>query len=82
MGDIEEDISELHKWVAAHDARSKELWRSQQSLNRRMEVTMERLELRTTSIEKKIIWFCGAAAGIGAVIGTLLPQILLKLGGG
>lgn len=81
-------VQALKLWEVEHDARINAKWERQEEENDevvdKMAVIHDRISAtnkRVSSIEKKIIWFCGIAAGVGAVIGTSLPQLLQKLGG-
>ena len=67
-------------WVAEHDARINQYWKTQWRRNDSFHREIHRVRERVGRVEGKVIWASGAAAAFGAMIGTL--PLLLKLLGG
>ena len=62
-------------WCAAHEARCTAYWNEQQRHNDRLETRMQDQDRRLTAVEKRVIWFTGAAAGIGSIIGAIIANL-------
>jgi len=57
------------RWMSEHDGRINTLWKQQHETNKEYGV-------RLTSMEKKVFWFAGFAAAIGAAVPTVIAFIL------
>ena len=75
-----ETLADVKTWIADHDGRIDAYWDAQHALNSDNEERFKALDTRLTSMEKRVIGFSGAAAGIGALVGTLI-SVWLRLGG-
>jgi hypothetical protein len=74
------DNREINEWIAAHNAEIKAWWKEQWRCNRQCDENMERLSNRLRAVENRVVWFCGMAAGLGALLGTGLVS-LIQTGG-
>ena len=69
-----QSLEDVIVWVIDHDSRIDVWWEQQHVWNARMEQKMDRISLRLTALEKRVMWLSGAAAAIGALIGNLLGR--------
>ena len=73
-------LEDVIRWAIEHGTREEVLWENQGDWNERTTTKLASVDRRLTALEKRVIWFTGAAAGVGAMIGTLL-QGALSIGG-
>jgi len=73
------DLAGVKEWIAEHDGRTNAWWSAQHKLNEDNEEDMKAVLSRITSVERKVIWFTGLAAGLGALIGTSIVQIVTRV---
>lgn len=69
-----ESIEDAARYIYSHEAKIDAWWEEQHKLNVLGRVRFEALEHRVSSVEKRVIWASGAAAGAGAVLGSLLKS--------
>lgn len=69
-------IEDIKIWIADHDGRIDAYWDEQHRWNSKMEDVIESIGLRLTSVEKKIMWFAGASAAVGSVVGAFVANTL------
>ncbi len=72
-----ESIEDIRVWIADHGGRSSELWRQQEAAHAKMERRMQDTEHRLSTLEKRMMWVSGVAAGFGGLLGALLPSLQL-----
>jgi len=66
------NAEELTNWAAEHDGRINAWWKAQHSWNDKVEQKMYTFDDRLVSAEKKVYWFAGLWAAIGALAGGLI----------
>lgn len=71
-----ESIEDIKIWIADHDGRIDAWWVQQHSWNKSMEGNTRSCETRLTALEKKVMYFSGASAAFGSVIGALIANAL------
>ena len=71
-----ETLHDVKMWIAEHDGRIEAWWDAQREHNRECDAQLLSLERRFTALEKRVVWFAGAAAGLGAVLGPFLKAWL------
>jgi hypothetical protein len=77
-----EDLDDALRWIIAHEARVTEYWRQRWRMNN--QARDERLDMRKRidKLEQKLVWIAGLAAGVGAVLGSGLTEVLPNMLGG
>jgi hypothetical protein len=75
-----EDIEDVKQWIAEHDGKITAFWNQQHDWNKVVDVSFRDIYGRINSLEKKIMWFAGAGAAIGAIVGALLPKLISVIG--
>jgi len=68
--DLEAKVAAMQLWVAEHDGRIEAWWEAQREWNAKMETQVIGLTQRLTAVEKRMMWWAGAAAGAGGWIGS------------
>lgn len=76
-----ESLDDVRLWIADHDGRIDQLWSSQLKWNDKIDLSFLDVNRRLTSLEKRVIYMAGAAAGVGSVAGAVLPYLVGVLGG-
>ncbi len=71
-----ETLEDVKIWIADHDGRIDQLWSDQHRWNEKAEHKIGQLDNRVNSLERRVMWFSGAAAAIGAFAGVFLQNIL------
>lgn len=71
-----ESIEDIKIWIADHDGRIDAWWEQQHGWNRVMEADSRNRDTRLTALEKKVMYFSGASAAFGSVIGALIANAL------
>jgi hypothetical protein len=70
-----DSLDDVKHSVIGHHAADKIRWENQKAWNQVFELKVDHLDQRLTSMEKRVMWFSGAAAAIGALLGTLFRGI-------
>jgi hypothetical protein len=73
-----DSLEDAASWIHAHDGRIDAWWDMQHALNKDNASRFTSLEKRMQSVEYRVIWAAGLAAGFGATI----SGGLMKLFGG
>ena len=68
----EDECARQGKWIAGHDAEITEKWKNQDSRTRNCITWQHDIEIRLTSLEKRVLLLCASAAFIGGGTGPLL----------
>ena len=71
-----ETIDDVKAWIAEHDGRIDAWWYSQHKLNEKMEDRMDCYSRRLHIVEKRMMFWAGAAGAIGAFLGGLIPRLM------
>lgn len=66
---LEIKLVDISRWQAEHDGRINAWWEEQFRTNKDHS---ERLR----SLESKVMWFSGFAAGVGAILGSVITKFL------
>ncbi len=66
-----ETLDDVKMWIAEHDGRITAWWDQQHKWNGNMDLKCEAMNKRLTAVEKRVIFFSGFAAAVGALIGNL-----------
>lgn len=69
-----ETLDDVRLWIAEHDGRINAWWRTQKDWNARTDDRLADCARRITVVERRIIYFAGFSAGIGALLGGVLPH--------
>ncbi|MCP3977224.1 MAG: hypothetical protein GY720_22270 [bacterium] len=69
-------LSAIEQWQAEHDGRINAWWEAQHGYNARMDASLAEYSRRLTGLERKVIFFSGAASAIGAIAGALAGAFL------
>jgi hypothetical protein len=75
-----ESLEDAARYIYTHEGKINAWWDAQHRLNVLYRHRFEALEIRISSVEKRVIWASGVAAGLGAVFGSLL-QVFFAVGG-
>jgi len=67
---LEQEVTRLKLWVAEHDGRIEAWWANQHAWNEKIEERLCDLALRLSAVEKRMMWWAGAAAGAGGWMGS------------
>ncbi len=62
------NVDDLLSWAPYHEGKSEAWWTEQHDMNKD-------IQARVRSLEKRVIYFSGFAAGAGALIGTGLAAL-------
>ena len=73
---LEERIRELELAQAEQHGRGEERWTAQHLMNDQLSVTIRDHERRLVALEKRVMYFVGAAAAFGALIGGGASSLL------
>jgi len=68
--DMEKELEAIKLWVAEHDGRIEAWWVNQRSWNEKVEERLSDLTIRLSAVEKRMMWFAGAAAATGGWLGS------------
>ncbi len=71
-----ETLNDMKVWIADHDGRIDAYWEAQHIWNKKIEIEFKDFGLRISSCEKKIMYFAGAAAALGSVVGAFVANTL------
>ena len=71
-----EELSDLIAWIHDHDGRIDAYWANQHDWNGKIELRLDRFDVRMTAVEKRIMWFAGAAAATGSLVGAVITKLL------
>ncbi len=82
MPDLEERITACEHWAAAHDGRINAYWEGQFKWNKEMKIEMRAMGSRVTALERRVVYFAGAAAALGAFLSGGVPTVLKLFTGG
>lgn len=63
---------DVKAWCIRHAAQSGELWIQQKEWNHNVEKLCREISSKINTIDRRVMWMSGAAAGIGAVLGTVV----------
>lgn len=63
-----ETLPQAAAWIAQHGGEIDVKWEHQESLNKKMESTLDRIEIRISSLNTRIAWGTGAAVALGGVL--------------
>lgn len=66
-----ENIEDVRVWAAEYSTKQK----VEEAARMRMDIRTEKLEIRVTALEKRLIFVSGVAAGVGALFGTFLERV-------
>ena len=66
------NLEDVIHWIQDHDGRIDAYWEQQHKWNARIETQMGEVYTRLTAIEKRVVFFAGAAAAAGALIGNFV----------
>lgn len=64
-------IEDVRVWVASHSARQEAACEARAAVA----VRVEKLEIRVTALEKRVMFASGMAAAAGALLGTFLERV-------
>lgn len=64
-----ETLEDVRLWIADHDGRIDQLWQQQHRIN-------DRTESRVSALERRVIFWAGAAAAAGSILGPLLGRLV------
>lgn len=67
-----ETLENVQHWIYDHDARIDAWWEEQHRRNRSVDDRLDGITKRLSALERRIMWFCGAASAIGGIVGALL----------
>ena len=70
-----DDIEDIKQWIAGHDARCEESWCHQRSWNEKMDDRVDGVGQRVSAIERKVMFWAGAAAAGGGLVGTIVAKV-------
>jgi hypothetical protein len=70
-----DDTEDIKQWIAGHDARCEELWAHQRGWNEKTEKMIGDCTSRLSSIERKVMFWAGAAAAGGGLLGTIVAKV-------
>jgi hypothetical protein len=70
-----ETIEDVRTWIAEHDGRNNAYWRQQHEWNGIADKKFSETDKRITAVEKRVIFWAGAAATLGALIGSGIGSI-------
>ena len=74
-----ETLEDVKIWIADHNGRIDAFWAHQHAWNEGVKKQLVSGERRLTALEKKVMYFSGAAAALGSVVGALLAKALITL---
>ena len=77
-----ESLDDVKGWIWEHDGRIDAWWDGQRRWNERHERNERDLLIRLIHLERRIAWYAGAAAGLGAVVGAIVAAALDSVIGG
>lgn len=63
--DLEKRVAKLELWASKHDGRIDAWWEAQHEWN-------GKIEPRVSAVEKRLIWFAGFSAAVGAYVGNMV----------
>ncbi len=66
----------MEQWQAEHDGRINAWWEAQHGYNAKNDAMISEYQRRLTGLERKVIFFSGAASAIGAIAGALAGVLL------
>ncbi len=76
MTDKIDTVEEAAAWIYKHDGRIDAWWDAQHQLNKDNSERFLALEARILSLEHRVIWASGLAAGIGGLLGPLITLVV------
>jgi len=68
---------DLREWLAKHCGKVDAYWKMQLDWNKNMLHWKDRVDIKISSLEKKVMWLTGFAAAIGAILGNLINRFLI-----
>ena len=74
-----QQLEDLKRHCAARVAQTDERLRTGSEKFEDLERDMRELDTRVSVLERRMAWFLGLSAAVGALLGTVIPQILEKL---
>ena len=74
--EIFDRLNALETWKAEHGGRCDEKWKRQGAINRALSRRQRSHGRRLTKLERKVIFWTGAAATAGSLVGTTLLRLL------
>ena len=75
-------MDDIKAWIYSHEAEIVQRWLHQYRLNDRLTDKVETHEKRLQVIERRVAVWAAAASVAGALVGTLLPQLVRFLSAG
>ena len=68
-------LDEVVLWIAEHDGRIEAWWEAQRSLNERNEEWKHRTTQWMAAMEKRMMFFAGAASFVAAALGSYIGSL-------
>jgi len=70
-----QSVEDAATWIHDHDGRIDAWWQQQHALNQDNAMRFQAMEKRIASVESRVIWAAGLAAGFGATVSGGLMHI-------
>jgi hypothetical protein len=77
MSEEQERVRNLELAQAEQTGRGEERWEGQKRLNEQLSGTLKNHERRLVALEKRVMYFAGVSAALGALLGGVASRFLV-----